>query len=48
MSELLDSGKFSVVIFTPIYILAVAIIFSPEIFAHLNLVPHHTIFNYFN
>lgn len=48
MSELLGSGKFDVVTFYPHFVLAVAIIFSPENFAHLNLVLSHTIFSFFN
>lgn len=46
MSELPGSRKFSVGIFIPIYILAVAIIFLPEIFAHLNLLSSHIILRF--
>lgn len=46
MPELLGSGKFIVVLFTPIYVLAAAIIFLPEVFAHLNLLPSHSILSF--
>lgn len=46
MSELLGSGKFIVVLFIPIYVLAAAFIFLPEVFAHLNLLPSHSILSF--